>query len=502
MSTNTSSGRKMASTVTCQICKKRVDSKNTMHCSECHNYYEFECSGYSQKLFRLKDADSRKQWKCKTCENKIIKNSNVTMRKKLSPANLTAKITHSSSQSSPKIQSCDLTDLHLLTPGKLSDSPEKFLSRSMEHIPTETVPIHEMKDTIEMLKAQLASSQNELDTTLMENYDLKTVVSKLNKENNTLKLLCQSPLPENNLNLRHPMTTVIRHQNTTFTPPRRQTNSLHGELVVNLQRNIIDLKQELKEAQDEIMKLKDKLSAFENKLESSCVYSISQEIECRDITNPTFSSEYTQTMPDSIPKTPLTSQIMILSNIKRRDIVSTAKSLLPEHQICHYLYEGGHIQQMIEGLEKKLEAFTQTDYCILMIGEHDFKVTKNYSLIVENIREKILSVQHTNVIIMLPTFKCFGSVTLYNKRLESFNNLLYLDNEIYQYAYIMDSNKNLSYSHKMFSYITHHINNYALNVIFRDVSVLILQIKRQEQDASCELDNSETENSNHMFFRS
>ncbi|CAG4973183.1 unnamed protein product [Parnassius apollo] len=62
--------RKMTLQVTCSKCKRKVDPKNTMLCSLCRNNYEFDCVGYSERLYRLKDAAAKSKWKCKDCSQK------------------------------------------------------------------------------------------------------------------------------------------------------------------------------------------------------------------------------------------------------------------------------------------------------------------------------------------------------------------------------------------------------------------------------------------------
>lgn len=81
------SDRKTSAQVTCNVCKKYVNIKNTALCSICKKRYEFDCVGYPESTYRLKDIEARKKWKCKLCiKNQPDANSdatsNVTLRRK------------------------------------------------------------------------------------------------------------------------------------------------------------------------------------------------------------------------------------------------------------------------------------------------------------------------------------------------------------------------------------------------------------------------------------
>lgn len=75
----------------------------------------------------------------------------------------------------------------------------------------------------------------------------------------------------------------------------------------------------------------------------------------------------------------------------------------------------------MRGIETKLEGFTRDDYCLIFIRETDFQVSKNHSTLIDYIREKLLTVQQTNIIFALLHYKYY--INLYNKRVEVFNNL-------------------------------------------------------------------------------
>ena len=63
--------------------------------------------------------------------------------------------------------------------------------------------------------------------------------------------------------------------------------------------------------------------------------------------------------------------------------------------------------------------------------------------------------------------------TLFNWRIETFNNLLDLDLQTYNYATPFDSNLNLSYDFTMFSKFSRKINDRGMRNVFHNLSVTI-----------------------------
>lgn len=57
--------------VTCKKCKKQVSSKNTLLCANCKHRFEFDCAGFSEKLYRIMKPTARKIWKCNDCTRKL-----------------------------------------------------------------------------------------------------------------------------------------------------------------------------------------------------------------------------------------------------------------------------------------------------------------------------------------------------------------------------------------------------------------------------------------------
>lgn len=180
-------------------------------------------------------------------------------------------------------------------------------------------------------------------------------------------------------------------------------------------------------------------------------------------------------------------KICMISSNKTNSMLSIAESTFDNYKICHYLKPNSGINQLIKGLEVKLKGYTQKDCCIIFIGQEDFKKTNNYFDLVLNLRETLQLITHTNIIICLPTFVCNNHSTIFNWRLECFNNLLYLDIHTHNYAYLLDSNLNLSYDYDMFSRRYGTIKNKGMKKIFEDLEQLVLFLVSNENDSSDEI---------------
>lgn len=163
-------------------------------------------------------------------------------------------------------------------------------------------------------------------------------------------------------------------------------------------------------------------------------------------------------------------KICILSSNNRNNITQTAENTFEAaYDLCHYLLPNTNTERMLCNINTKLKDFTINDFCIILIGENDFRTTTAYFDLIFYIRSTLSEIKHTNVIICAPTYKYGRNNNIYNSRIENFNNLLYLDILAHEHAYFLDSNKNLSCDFKMFDKLTGRLNNYGMSIIFTDI---------------------------------
>lgn len=163
------------------------------------------------------------------------------------------------------------------------------------------------------------------------------------------------------------------------------------------------------------------------------------------------------------------SKICVISSNKVNTILSISQNTFPCHNVCHYISTNCGVKQLLINLKHKLLNYNKNDYCLIFVGEKDFEHTVNYYELVISIREMLMSINYTNIILCLPTFKFNGHSNIYNSRIESFNNLLFSDICTYNYAMLYDSNLNLDYCDTMFYKHSGVINNHGMRQIFSDL---------------------------------
>lgn len=298
-----SSGRKDPTEVTCYRCKKQVDQRSTLLCTLCKNYFEFDCAGYPEKVYRLKNLEERKKfkWECKVCTQKAKEQiqsssvlSNVTMRKKnrSSPKphlDVTPNASEDTTPRSTPIRTTSvLYDSHILTMDhtydESSDIADNTLSRSLDYTVTDPIHTQELKDSIELLQTQLYSSQNELENVILENNELRKQNDKLLKDNDTLKkFLGQTPhreydRPEDTKNTSS-YSSIHQDLQAFYTPPRNlvttkncNARTLLSGNILSLQKDITDLEYQLQQAGNEILNLKDQILKLQKILDSKDDY--------------------------------------------------------------------------------------------------------------------------------------------------------------------------------------------------------------------------------------
>lgn len=177
------------------------------------------------------------------------------------------------------------------------------------------------------------------------------------------------------------------------------------------------------------------------------------------------------------------SKLCILSNYNSKGVLSAIEDTFSEYfTYCHYVMNNATTKELIENIEDKLINFTFNDYCILFIGENEFKRQNNYIDVINTIKNSLKNVTHTNKIICVPTY--IKGALIYNYKIEMFNNLLCLDLQNNDYAHFFDSNQTLS--HEMFSYRTGKINNNGFKHIYNEVLNNMMTINSQ---SSIRLDN-------------
>ncbi|CAG9790267.1 unnamed protein product [Diatraea saccharalis] len=442
--------------VVCEKCKNRKDVKDTILCSRCKRNYDFDCMGLSEKLYRLMEPKKRLTWKCTSCSminnkhkgpipNKLPMqketDKNITLRKKtatkptVSPSPITKSMVTSSAQSSPLFGSCSIDDEETY-----EDTSTETMSKSVDYSAIKICDIQDMKDEIYELKTNLLSTQTELENTIIENNEFKREINKLNKEIETLKNICRTPIAK-----KKGGTSGIKSAHT-FTPltgqmPRRISCSIintndSGEndcdLIIRLQKKIDESERNLKKAKDDVIKLEIQIKQLEKNL--------AQEDKKH--------TKYPETSMNTI-------EIDKHQSIKKNIfIVGTQQcaGLAVELKKTRYnkIHEDYQISAFIKPFaptEEILKTCTNletniNDKVIICVGEND----SDSIVSISELYNVLKSLQRTTIIVMSILDSKHLNTKLYNKQLQiiykKFKNCHYLSTE---YCYYNHPLRNICY---------------------------------------------------------
>lgn len=325
--------------------------------------------------------------------------------------------------------------------------------------------ISKLKEQVDQLTLQLCSAEEEIEILTLENSNLKQSNQELEKKNELYKKITNTP--------------TKKTKQKSSTPKKRE--ALLSKTTQTDQVNISDKKKNSKGTQT---------IATDTKVSSTGESAVSPAML------PTKS--YNENPEKKVSK------ICIISENKYNKVRTIAENKFENCELCHYLTPYSGINNMFRDLELKLKKFTMNDFCIVLIGETDFKSTKEYSSIILYIRTVLEKIQHTNVVICMPTYRCISNVTLFNIRVEKFNNLLYQDILAHEHAYFIDSNKNLTWDYKMYRQNSGSVNNYGMQTVFQDIAALMNYI-RENTFTNIEgekINNMNEQQTTMQFFRS
>lgn len=312
---------------------------------------------------------------------------------------------------------------------------------SLPNISTDNERVEELMSQLKELNLQLSAAHEEVKMLSLENMSLKTELEELGKKFKTFKKITSECTPK-------------RHKPALSTPRK-----------LNLPKNNSTQKEP---------KMKSKIS--------------------------TATSDQTDK-----PKKNTANQrpkLCILSSDKHNDLLDIAENTsFSKMQKCLYRKHNCGLNDLLAGINNKLLNFTLNDYCIIMIGDVDFNRTNDYFEIIRRLRETLKDVQHTNIIICLPTYKCADHKSVFNWRVETFNNLLWLDVSTHKYAHILDSNLNLEYDTYTFNRRTGTITKYGMETIFNYLCIIVDEI-HANRNLNSETGGTSPENNNtNSLFR-
>jgi hypothetical protein len=444
--------------LTCKKCLKDIVKRDFITCVECSYHYHLDCTSVSGKIFYLMSSDSKKNCKCDNCKYRdninpiqINISTNNSFNSLMEDENNMDTLQEFNNFVTTRNKNrSSLPDLSMSF--NSVDNISQLEMKNSNSVPDlsvrENLIVYELKKQIEHLERELLIANKEVENLNIIN----TQLNKKNTEQNKIIKLYKGLTVED--------INTSRHLNTMNSPYMSTPLGIPQQKVFrNQTKQSIPSKSKLNfheaSAQNKKVMQKNNLSKVEERI---------------------LPSNKKETISITSDPSPL-SRICLITSFKHNRKSSIVRNHLSKENICcHYRIPDGGIEQLTDGLKQKLSEFTMSDFCIIVVGESDFNMSKDYTKIVSMLKQRIFEVQHTNVIVCVPTVKFQGYSNIYNKRVELFNKMLYKDNKKYEYCYILDSNKNLEYSYKMFSKYSGKINFTGLRVILRDLENFMCNI--------------------------
>lgn len=459
----------------CHKCKKKFENREYLTCIACFNSFHVHCASVSTKrLFNAMKPSSKANWKCDPCTKNPRKKITTSINDKTSASTinhnkLTDVVTtpplHTINSSGLPHQICNIhassTEKQVTsTPQAPNENLGKNISYEKINIPT--------SNSFESL-----ISNDEL----FEDIDGSTVESI----NNTLNRSCPNLYKVKD----DDTARELKLRNEELEKRLQISDKLYNDLLLetgNLKKKISEYEIKINRLTTICTSTSKKTHSVKKQKTNTKKLNFTKDIISHGTSNIEndgyITAEQLEIIDDEhgIDKTPITTEtqdkpkVCIISANNKNKILTTADRIISdEFSIIHYLKPRGNTMYLMNEIDKHLTGFTKRDFGIVFLSEEDFNQTNDYFSLISGLKEKLLNITYTNVILVLPTYKFGEGFNIYNWRVSTFNNLLWFDNEAHRYAYILDSNSNLKHNCSMFNEYKGTLNNFGLNLIFNDL---------------------------------
>lgn len=372
--------------------------------------------------------------------------------------------------------------------GDSEDSLCTFQSNKAKSSPdlstTNLVNICELQTTIENLQSSLYSANQQIEKLILEKKEKEELISRQEQKINELISIGQtSSKLDKNTHLAEKLNKHIVERTFHINEGKRYKISKKRKLLQKLKTKkkiIIRLEKEIKI----LKKQNNKYNLNHDMIKNKKAYK-----HLININNTDDSLNCNIKKPESVKK-PNTGKynrefmpkLYILNSNIESDLQRIEDRFSKSYNFCQFRTPKANIETLLENIDKKLESFTMNDFCLIFLGESDFLETKNYVKLISHIQDKLQPLHHTNIILILPTYKIKYNTTLYNYRIETFNNLLYMNVRTNNYAYILDSNLTIDYDN--YKRRNGKINSLEISSLMNNLMNLMVNIKKCNEDYS------------------
>lgn len=479
-------------------CSKEIYPSELIKCIICNDPFHIQCQNITTAYYLANKVVMKKTWKCMACANITKRQKSIALKNKLSSQSPCA----SNTKAAEIVNKCEKSKTpptltkqleSPVDPGRsgekntsVSNSPEGLegpteqsisniihdpsdedtpdesftsprLSRSVNEINGDNrLIIEDLQAEIEDLTSKLLSTQQELDNQLLENGRQNELIKKLTREVSLLTSICQAPVTKNMNSSKKPLKRHSIHQTIHFSSTPNKTimdlNKHSYESDLNIK--ILKLEKDLEKANSLINQLEEQIRLLKD--------------EAKKRTNPSNTDK-----ESIINERIIKRKLHLVSTDRSKQVLGLmAETFASKWNYCHYSLPNRSTNNVMDMIPNIIKDLSSSDYCVILIGEEDFHVTRDYLQLVYNIRNTLKKCKNTNLIICLPTYIC--GRPLYNSRVEMFNKLLMLDIESQEYAFWIDPNAELTFD--MFSISSGKTNHKGMIEVFKAIELFIGEI--------------------------
>lgn len=443
----------------CKKCNNVIAKRDYLCCLLCEQYYHLDCTDISFQLFKLMKS---KTFKCQQCINSPNYTSHstpvsyhhidhVTKRRKQIEVQCNLHTSNSFELLSDNDGQDEEIELKPSTTCSYSSLPN--LSAQHKNISCPVLQLNneiveDLKEKIRSLEKQLEITEYELENQLSENHVLGKKILEYENKISKLSHICRSP------------------HKSSYSSTQAKTKSYKKKNRADLSRTPFERKD-----RDDIIHMPESNKYIDKDHNELLTIVPHVNSSLLDTSSPV--KKRTNAIPTNLNKT----NICVLSSNKYNKTLSTFENVLTgDYHVVHYLKPYCGIKELLDGIEIKVQNYTYRDFCIVFVGDENFMTSQDHFKLINHIKEALQKIQHTNVILCLPTYRL--NKHIFNGRVESFSNILYRDSQVHDYAYLLDTNLNLQYNHGMYRAYSGIIKTSALRVIFKDLQGLIILIEK------------------------
>ncbi|KAL4714341.1 hypothetical protein ACJJTC_009693 [Scirpophaga incertulas] len=343
----------------CYKCDENLIGKDFIVCRQCQIPFHINCTSLNEKSFHLMFSEDSQNCLCEECQH------NCEQRITIPIENSFQTLPDESDKS--VVNNCHtfefITQRRKKKPSSLPDLTASNVSID-SNVSSHSLPGGNYEDTLVLneLKTEICRLNRELEIANNEIENLNTINQKLVRQNqeqeNIIKIYKSVSTDDLNLSkksIRAYVSTPLSGKNIQAKKKRKRPSSAE-------RKNDISVKN------------------------SSAVMTLTASTEHK-LTSPSHVQQYkSDTVVDESRKMETfinsKAKVCMISSLNHTRKSKIFKQQLGDLHMCHYRMPGAGIDHLLNGLEIKLQSFTHSDYCVIMIGETDFEGTKNYNNLV------------------------------------------------------------------------------------------------------------------------